>query len=230
VVNSFLFFSGEIEFNLAQADRFVVARTSNYPIYEFWRCAFDDPGKIMEISRHFYNTLFDEEKIFKLLQTNWASYKDPFVRAALFFLLNRCSSTGMISSGKFTPNNFNAFALTNLKKFNPQNLYTWYDEKSTLLGSIDSVDESVDYLLLPVGEYKRNLLEGNYEGSLEETYINHKHLHQKMSDITKKWIILYKFHPEAAALYKDYNIIKLNKYGRPTDNNKEAEELIIANF
>ena len=230
VVNSFLFFSGEIEFNLAESDRFVVARTDCYPIYEFWRCAFNDPSKIMEISRHFYNTLFDEEKIFELLQTNWASYKDPFVRAALFFLLNRCSESGMISSGRFQPKNFNAFALTNLKKFNPQNLYMWYDEDSTLLDSLDNIQEGVDYLLLPVGKYKRNLLEGNYEGSLEDTYINHRMLHQKMLSITKKWVILYKFHPEVVKLYKDYNITMLNKYGRQTDVEGESEELIIANF
>tara|TARA_R100000008_G_C3583925_1_gene170655 strand:+ start:878 stop:1648 length:771 start_codon:yes stop_codon:yes gene_type:complete len=230
IVETFLFFSGEIEVNLSEADRFVVCRTTNYPIYEFWRCVKEDADKIAEISAHLYKTIFDEEKIFALLQAKWTTYKDPFMRASLFFLLNRCSSRGKISDGNFTPHNLNIFAINNLKKFDSQNLHLWYDEEVSFIESLDKIGESTEYIFIPARTYSRGLLSGKGSGSIEDTQFNHRKLNQKLLKMKTKWVLLYKFNPELLRLYKDCNITFLNKYGRETSNEKECEDLIIANF
>ena len=38
VVSTFLFFDGELDLWLAEADRVVRAHTNKYVIYEFWKC------------------------------------------------------------------------------------------------------------------------------------------------------------------------------------------------
>lgn len=230
VVETFLFLSGEIEINLSESDRFVICRTTNYPIYEFWRCAKEDPDKIAEISAHLYKTIFDEERIFSLLQSKWTTYKDPFMRASLFFLLNRCSSRGKISDGDFAPQNLNIFAINNLKKFDGQNLHLWYDEEVTFLESLDKIGESTEYIIIPARRYSRGILTGRGSGSVEDTQFNHRRLNQRLLEMKTKWILLYKFESELLKLYKDCNITLLNKHGRETTEEKECEDLIIANF
>ena len=49
VVDSYLLFSGEIELNLAQSDRFVVAHTNKYVIYEFWKSTMEEPWRVAEM-------------------------------------------------------------------------------------------------------------------------------------------------------------------------------------
>ena len=83
VVDSFLFFSGEVELNLAESERFVIAHTNKYVIYEFWKCAMEDPVRIAEISEFIYP--IGDEKLFHVFQEDWPKYKDHFTRSALFF-------------------------------------------------------------------------------------------------------------------------------------------------
>ena len=94
IVESFLFYSGQVEFSLCEHNRFVHAHTTNYPIYEFWSFLAKDADRI-------YGTLtadvfkFESENMYNILQERWPTYENPYVRAALFFLLNRCSSKGL---------------------------------------------------------------------------------------------------------------------------------------
>ena len=124
IVNSFLFFDGGVEFNLTESDRFVVAHTTKYVIYEFWKCAMENPARIAELSESLYP--IGDEKAFHLFQENWPKYQDHYTRSALFFLLNRCSESGWISAGKFDDKNFNPLALSHLKKFSPKNFFLKY--------------------------------------------------------------------------------------------------------
>ena len=92
IVESHLFYDGSTEFNLAESERFVIANTNKYVVYEFWSCAMEDPKRIASIAEYMFPVL--NEQTFDILQKEWANYKDPYMRSALFFLLNRCSSLG----------------------------------------------------------------------------------------------------------------------------------------
>ena len=41
VVDSFLFYSGGVEFKLAASNRQIIAPTNRYMIYEFWKCVME---------------------------------------------------------------------------------------------------------------------------------------------------------------------------------------------
>ena len=43
VVDTFFFYGGKLEFDLAQSARLVRAHTNRYVIYEFWHCMQEDP-------------------------------------------------------------------------------------------------------------------------------------------------------------------------------------------
>ena len=64
---SYLFFSGELEFNLAESERFICAHTDRYVIYEFWQCAMNNVNLICEIldTKQFQD--FKNERIFHIL-------------------------------------------------------------------------------------------------------------------------------------------------------------------
>lgn len=103
VVTSFLFFDGQIEFELCKNNIFVNANTSKYVIYEFWSCLMEDNKTVYEMIKSEPLQRLKNEESFRILQENWPKYRDAFARSALFFMLNRCSDTGLISSGKFDP-------------------------------------------------------------------------------------------------------------------------------
>ena len=126
VIHSFLFYGGEVEFNLSEHNRFICAHTNKFVIYEFWKYALEDPHKIHEIvTSDIFK--FDGDNMFNILQEHWPTYKDPYVRSSLFFLLNRCSSAGLVSSGKLDIKNFNPIALSYLRSFNPSNFHLIFD-------------------------------------------------------------------------------------------------------
>ena len=228
VFNSFLFFSGELEYNLSESGRFVVAHTCEYVIYEFWYCAMLDSERIANLSKSLYP--FEYEKMFYIFQEDWPKYKDHFTRSALFFILNRCSETGWISSGKFDDKNYNPIALSHLKKFKPKNFFLQHDKTDNLIKAIDDTTQKSDYILLPIGKFSYNFFEYGKNKGYERTTINHKELNKYLNGIDKKWIVLYKKHPQLFQMYKQHNITMIDKYGRKTDDNDKCEDLIIANF
>lgn len=229
IVESFLFYSGQIEFSLCQHKRFVYAHTTNYPVYEFWSFLEKDATRI-------YGTLtaeafkFDNENMYDILQERWPMYDNPYFRSALFFLLNRCSSTGLPSKGTLDTEKYTPAALNLLKNFKmPDNFYLELNKKQPIEETIVDTNQS-DFLFLPIQNFDYNLFDEGYTLGHEETYIHHRRIKQKLDHIDKNWVVLYNYHRDVMPLYKDYNHTLINKYGRPTDNESAAEEIIIANF
>ena len=227
-VKSFLFFGGSIEFNLAEDSRFISAHTTKYVIYEFWQCLLDDKRKVFDIL-NCDSFKFKDENIFNVLQENWPKYSDPFVRAALFFLLNRCSKTGMISSGKLEQKNFHPLALSYIKRFEPKNFHLTCDAPHDVLTSIDE-NADVDYLLFPIGDFQYNLLEQGKSVGYETEQVNHRKLKKKLDEKKQKWILIYNHHSYIFNLYCDYKIIMIDRFGRQTAQRDSCEEIIVTNF
>ena len=229
VIDSFLFFSGEIELSLAKSKRFVCAHTLTYVIYEFWECAIEDSTTIADcvISKPFSS--FFNKKVFHILQENWPTYKDPYVRSALFFILNRCSSTGAISSGEFSTSEFTPTAISTLRNFKINNFHLALDNTDTLAQSI-VIDTKGEYMLLPMPPFAHNFFKEGKQRGHEEVIIDHQLIKNTLDTIKKKWIVVYPKHAAVLKLYEDYTIRQVNKYGNLTDNLDECEEIIVTNF
>ena len=228
VVDTFLLFSGELEVSLSQYNRFVCAHTNKYAIYEFWQTLLDEPKRVNNVltSERFKF----EEKMYTMLQENWVSYKDPVIRSAIFFMLNQMSETGSISHGKLINKAFNPIALADLRSFrDTQNLHFIFDKTDDFLKPLDG-NLLGEYILIPAGKFSYNLFEEGKNVSYDTVSINHKKLRDKFLKSDKKTILTYNYSARAKSFYKKSNILMIDKYGRVTENDKAAVELIIANF
>ena len=90
IVDSYLFYDGKLEFSLASNKVFVNAHTISKPIYFFWECLRENPKLVQEMVKVISNK-FTTESEFLVLQEKWHTNENPYMVAALFFLLNRCS-------------------------------------------------------------------------------------------------------------------------------------------
>jgi hypothetical protein len=227
IINSFGFFDGAVELDLASNERFIIAHTNKYVIYEFWRTLFEDPRTIAKLAENLYPV--KDNAIFNIFQENWPKYKDPFIRSALFFLLNRCSDNGMLSTGQMTNDNFNKLALVTLKNFSPRNLHLVFDTEKSLSASLSSITAD-QWILLPSLNFSFNLLEHGKIRAFETTPINHRQLKQTVATLDNKVTLVYRHHPQVFKLYKDYNITMIDKYGQETQTQDKCREIIVANF
>jgi len=235
IVSSFLFYSGGIELNLATNNRFVVAHTNRPLVYEFWYWAVNDPAHIATQAQYYFENLLSEDplwsvdKMFTSMQENWFRKENAAVRVVYFFLLNRCSEGGHISSGKLNKQHFNPMALSHMKNFKPQNFFIKFDKEEDFLSTLGENDES-EYLLFPVGECSYNFFEHGKNKGFETTMVHHEGLSEMLKQRDKKWVVLYKNHKRVFDLYKGYHIIMVDQYGRKTNRKDKCEDIVIANF
>ena len=115
VVDSYLFFGGNLELSLSKYNRFVCAHTNRYVVYEFWMCLLQDANRLYQIlsSEHFK---FEEVDL-PYMQKKWAYFKDQYMRSAMFFLLSNCTAHGQISYGDIKQNKMSNATLADIKTF-----------------------------------------------------------------------------------------------------------------
>ena len=218
VVDYYPIYSAELCIKLSKADRFVIAHTANYVVYEFWACVMEDPERVSKIAETFYPNL--NENTFDILKKNWYSYKDPFVRSALFFLLNRCSNLGMITHGELDTKNYNAFALRDLKSFKVDNMHiNFLKEKS-----IQDFNKNIS--IINAGKYRVSFLENEQVLGEEETEIKHSKILRDME--SRRAIMIFKPHRALLKISK-YEKILLDRYGKQTADFSKTQEIILHN-
>lgn len=228
VVHSFLLYDGDLEVDLSNSKRFLVSHTNKYVNYEFWKCLQEDAERIAVIANHF--SPIESENIFDILQKEWAKYPDPFVRSALFFLLNQSSDLGYISSGKLIENKELKRNIIKLKSFMSENLHVQFDKEKNFLDSIKNINNKCDFVFLPIRNFSFNFLEDGKNIGLEQTRVIHKDLKNFVDNTDKKVILLYNYSNQVIELFKDNKINIIDQWGRHTDSTKFAKEVLIANF
>ena len=229
VLDSFMFFDGYLEFNLCENNIFINAHTNRFVIYEFWHCAASDSYTISELIKSEQIRRIRDKEAFYILQENWAKYKDPYIRSAFFFMLNRCSERGLISSGEFDLDRLNPISVKHLESFRASNFHLTYDKNETLISSIQRASNS-NFLLLPMGKFSLNLFEHGKSLGLEQTSVHHKKLNLLLNGLDKKWVLIYKNHPGVCALYKENHIVMIDQYGNTTNDRNACEDIVVTNF
>ncbi len=219
VVQTYPFYDGAVEFSLAETDRYAIGCTKSLVVYEFWLYAMQDPKRISLIADKMFPIV--NENTFDILKTNWYSYKDPFVRSALFFLLNRCSSIGMITHGELDTKNYNPISLNELRTFKVDNFH------SVLLLPQQEYETLTDtnFNLFSGGNYFYDLLNTEQVVGLEESPFRHSKMLSQFKD--SPTIFVYNYHPRLAKM-KDWDKIFIDQYGRATTEDN-AKEIILHN-
>ena len=220
VVQSYPFYDGAIEFSLCQSNRYVIGTTRSSVVHEFWTTLVSDPKRVSLIAEKLFPTL--NENTFDLLKSNWYKYKDPYVRSAFFFLLNTCSSLGMISHGEFDASRYNPFSLNELKTFSVSNFYSLLIKEEFS----HPILEPVDISLFNGGKYYYDILSTEKVFGIEESSFRHTTLLKEFE--SKPAIFLYEYHPRLYSL-KNYSKILIDQYGRPTSDAENAKEIILHN-
>lgn len=225
IVESPSFYDGAFEFSLCEDQRFVLASTNRYVVYEFWKCVLDNPNRVVELSEYLFPVIGPET--FEIMQENWAHYKDPYVRSAMFFLLNRCSDGGKVSSGVLNKANYNHFAISALKNFRATNFHISYKEAAETQELIGTQDNST-HILFHGGRFSYNLFQHGKVKSLEEQDYNHRQILLKFRETDKKVVAIYDKHPALKKLLKGFEVIYIDESGNKTTENK-AKEMVFHN-
>ena len=228
IIESYLLYSGAMEVELARSNRFVIAHTNRYPTYEFWWMAKNKAFRVGSLAESVFQTM-PEPMLYKF-QENWFEQRDPYYRAALYYILNRCSDVRSVSCGKVSKESLRPYSFESFKKFELDNFYVLLDKFDDVCQCVAASDTKSDFKFFPIGPYRVKLLESEYSGTAEQSLINHQNLYRMLKAANYKWATLYKKHRKLFKKYKDYNIIMVDKYGNRTLQQDNCEDVIVTNF
>ena len=221
VVESFAFYSGDVEFYLSNRGRFVSAYTEKDVIYDVWSTIFTDTTSAAEISSRILP--LKDEKEFTVLQEQWSKFKNPDVRAALFYFLNNCSDSGYVSKGAMNTTNYNPVSLSRLKKFiKPEHFHLSKTENT-----INQIKKSnADVIFLQFPKFTKSFLDEGINRGIEEENINIENLSIVAKD--KRYVLLTEPTKFLFDMF-DCNFTLVDQYGRQTKNLSNAKEVILHN-
>jgi len=216
---------------LAGTERFVSAYTNNPVVYEFWSSVRRNPHLVKDIADSDQFRLLGNKQMFALLQENWRTYRDPYVRSALFYLLSHTSDSGLPSSGEFRPKKFGPRHWRPLEQFeDPRFHITHFPEKDVVKYALSQ--STGDYMLYTLGRFAYNTLNERFYGGPEETPIDHLSFHRQIVETHRgrPFILLYKKHPQVLKLYSQFNITMVDRFGAVALDPDNCEDIIVSNF
>ena len=225
-----MFFSGQLEFPLISNGHAFTAYTNRPVIFEFWQSAVQDAHRLAAYAEGMHLPDIHPNEV-SLFQTEWPTYRDPFMRSAVFFLLNRYSPTGTISHGQIKPDNLSPFAIETLKNFSScaHRLNLKFYDAERMEAGIRTNDNN-DILLIPVGRFSHNLLTLDILEGHETYNVNHRWLKEELMESGRPFVLCYKAHRGVLQLYGDQQIILVSKFGKPTSHFDLAEDIIVHNL
>lgn len=208
---------GSIELELASQGVDVFGYDVFEPLTAFWDELLRNPKELAKRVRKYYPLTSSK---FYSLQAGHMNIKSKKERAAVFYVLNRCSFSGTTLSGGMSPNHprFTKSAIERLENFKVDNFHV---ENSDFHDSLKK--HKTDFLYLDPPYANGGKLYGK-KGSTHEAFD-----HEGLADIItqrKGWILSYNDCEKVRKLYKGFKSIVLNwAYGM--NNNKKSNELLI---
>lgn len=220
VIDSFAFYSGDIELYLANRGRFISAHTEKEVIYDVWSTMLEGTTAAAEIASRVFP--LNDEKDFPLLQENWSKFRNPDVRAALFYFLNNCSDSGYVSKGATSTKNYNPVSLLRLKKF----VKPGHFHLSKIGEKYQKIQESeADYIFLQFPKYFKNYLSTGINRGIEEEVTDVESLALSLKH--KRYALLTQPTKHLKVLF-DCEFIYIDQYGRETTE-ANSKEVILHN-
>lgn len=213
------------------------------PLYTFWCILRDRPDELYEIlkdAKEEHSTPDSARELFTQMKIdlNHPESEDIY-RAAAFYIINKCSFSGLTESSSFSPqasvSNFSMNGIEKLPEFS-ELIQNW---RITNLSYSDMTltppPANTFWFLDPPYDIKDNLY-GN-KGSLHKGF-NHQEFHSYMTQGNMKdnWMITYNSNPTLQEWYKDYYqtswelTYTMRSVGDYMNEQKDRAELLITNY
>lgn len=187
------------------------------PLVHFWQCTLENPTRLASLVENYYPLTKQE---FYSLQKSHLDLANTWSTAAVFFVLNRSSFSGVTFSGGMSPGHkrFTRSAIQRLRDFIVDNLTV---EEADYETSINANKDAFLYLDPP---YLNGQKLYGVKGSAHEGF-DHFTLY-KLLKKRDSWILSYNDCQTIREWYKDYKIISADwRYGM--GNNKKSNEILV---
>lgn len=187
------------------------------PLVDFWQTLIHNAKKLAERVEKYHPL---ERKMFYSLQKRYTTLDDQLERAAVFYVLNRASFSGITLSGGMSPGHprFTPSSIERLRSFAIENFTV---QKADYRQSIS--DNSNSFLYLDPPYLNGQKLYG-VNGDTHEGFD-----HQSLRELLGKrdgWIMSYNDCPTIRRLYGDYQILERDwQYGM--GNSKTSNEIVV---
>ena len=210
---------GSLELSCAAAGIAVYGSDAFAPVVAFWQRALAEPVLLAEqVLRHYP---VSKTKFYRL-QRNWHSLDSDLDRAAIFFVLNRCSFSGTTLSGGMSPEHprFTPSAIDRLRDFRAPNL------RVECMDYKEALEEHSDKFLYLDPPYANGGKLYGKKGDMHDGF-DHAELAGTLRQ-REGWVLSYNDCEEVRALYAGYKIVSPEwTYGMNGD--KVSSELLIFN-
>lgn len=159
---------------------------------------------------------------------------EPLYRAACFYILNKCSFSGLTESSSFSRQaSISNFSLRGIDKL-PQYSELIANWKITNLSYEEMLDDSGCFIFLdPPYNIKDNLY--GSKGSLHKGF-DHKLFCDRITECNSPWMITYNSHPTIKEWYENYEqwtwdlTYTMRSTGDYMNEQKDRAELLIKNY
>ena len=222
------FGGGSFEFYLQNKYNMqIIANDKFEPLFNFWSTVKYDKNNLVKTINQLKPVSKDQFAQYRkdVIDKNINS----LLRAAYYFIINRCSFSGATLSGGFSKESSEKrFTQNSIDNINNLDLKNVIFENKDFLQFIGESKIALNTLLfLDPPYYLSNPKLYGDNGDLHE-YFNH----QQLADILKKykgWVLCYNDCEFIRKLYDNYDIFEVNwSYGMNTS--KESSEIIILNL
>jgi DNA adenine methylase len=211
---------GSIELSLAAKGVWIYGYDAFEPLVEFWNCLLHNAPKLAAAVAQYY-PLKSKYEFYQLKEAQ-RKLSSPLERAAVFYVLNRCSFSGSTLSGGMSPNHprFNKRGIEKLGRFYNPNIQVGATDFTEALTIHPDMFAYLDPpYLVKVPLYGRN---GN-----THRFFDHELLAASLKG-RKQWLLSYNDCPEIRELYKAYQIITPTWTYGMTASRKSNEVLIFS--
>ena len=208
---------GSVELACANNGIMVYGYDNFKPLVEFWQCLLKDKSKLAKIIMKYYPLPKAE---FYELQKSQEKFQSKYERAAVFYVLNRASFSGITLSGGMSPGHprFTISSIERIERFHIEHLHVEHAD------FVDSITKSKNELLYLDPPYLINQkLYGN-KGDLHENFD-----HNKLAQLLKKrdnWILSYNDSEQIHDMYDGYEFY-YPEWKYCMSNNKNSREVLI---
>jgi DNA adenine methylase len=215
---------GSIELRLARRGKLVRACSHNIELVQYWACAAVDPVRIANVAKEF-RPLFDDDEAFYDIRDRRLAPKDPFVRAGIFYAINRSTEDGTISCGKLMKGHpkLNELSLLNMSSFAFSNLYVHHVEDFS-----DAFNEFEDafFVCCPYTKFSRKAYLQPSAVPVEKKRIDHLKLHNILIN-RDNWLLLYDYSDSVKKAYAGHKYKLFTRSFKETDDCSNAHNILI---
>jgi DNA adenine methylase len=153
---------------------------------------------------------------------------DALERAVKYFVINRCSFSGVTLSGGFSEESskkrFTTSSIDRVRQVDLSDVDVHGEDFTTFLATHGKGRKGFVFVDPPYYLDKKSKLYGN-KGDLHETF-DHEGLHRALGDVERDWVLTYNDSPYIRELYKDYDIVDVSwSYGM--NATKASSEIVI---